>query len=65
MVYISDDHEPFQPGDRVTITEGTFAGSEGIVESVDLVKRRIVVLISIYGRDTPLGCMYSQAQRLP
>jgi len=65
MVNLSDDHEPFQPGDRVTITEGTFAGTEGEVESVDAGKRRIVVLINIYGRKTPCGCSYSQAWRLP
>jgi transcriptional antiterminator NusG len=40
-------------GDQVEIISGSFKGSEGIIESIDLSKKVVTVLISMFGRTTP------------
>jgi len=44
----------FQPGDRVRVKEGTFEKFEGAVDSVDVVMGKVILIIVIFGRPTPL-----------
>lgn len=41
------------PGDEVKVLSGAFAGSSGIIESIDEQKQIVVVLIEAFGRQTP------------
>jgi hypothetical protein len=41
-------------GDRVQVLAGPFIDFEGIVESIDFDKKRVRVLVDIYGRTTPV-----------
>jgi transcription antitermination factor NusG len=49
-------------GDRVRVSEGTFAGFEGVVDMIN--GNRICVLIEIAGRPKPLEIDRRQIERL-
>lgn len=53
----------FSPGEVVRITEGPFADFDGVVEDVNYEKNRLRVLVSIFGRSTPVELEFSQVQK--
>lgn len=52
----------FKKGDRVKITEGTFENFEGEVEQIDEANGRVTVMLSIFGRSTPVDIEYWQIE---
>ena len=50
----------FNKGDRVKINEGTFENFEGEVEQIDEANGRVTVMLSIFGRSTPVDIEYWQ-----
>jgi transcriptional antiterminator NusG len=48
----------FKPGDRVKIREGPFENFEGDVESIDEQKGMVTVLLTIFGRQSPVDVEY-------
>ncbi len=54
----------FAPGDRVKIKEGSFQNFEGNVESMDESKGIVTVLLTIFGRSTPVDVEYWQLEKL-
>ncbi|MFV2067718.1 MAG: transcription termination/antitermination protein NusG [Pirellulales bacterium] len=52
----------FREGDRVKINEGTFENFEGEVSSLDQASGRVVVMINIFGRSTPVELEYWQVE---
>jgi len=52
----------FKKGDRVKINEGTFENFEGEVEQVDEANGRVTVMLSIFGRSTPVDIEYWQIE---
>ena len=54
----------FKKGDRVKITEGTFENFEGEVEQIDEANGRVTVMLSIFGRSTPVDIEYWQIEGL-
>ncbi len=54
----------FLPGDRVRITEGPFANFIGIVDEVKPDKGKVKVLVSIFGRETPVEIEFTHLQKL-
>ncbi|MDO4628473.1 MAG: transcription termination/antitermination protein NusG [Planctomycetia bacterium] len=54
----------FQVGDNVKVTEGTFMNYEGVVDSIDQINGRITVMISYFGRSTPVELEYWQVESL-
>jgi len=51
-------------GDRVKITEGSFENYEGSVDTVDVQKGMVTVLLTIFGRFTPVDVEYWQLEKL-
>ena len=52
----------FKKGDRVKINEGTFENFEGDVDTIDEANGRVIVMINIFGRSTPVELEYWQIE---
>ncbi len=53
----------FEKGDHVTVTEGPFANFNGVVDKVSPEKGKIRVLVSIFGRSTPVELEFGSVQK--
>ena len=53
----------FDAGDHVRVTEGAFANYTGTIEEVNADKHKVKVLISIFGRATPVELEYGQVEK--
>jgi transcriptional antiterminator NusG len=49
-------------GANIKIKEGTFENFEGTVESIDLTSGKVVVVINLFGRSTPVELEYWQIE---
>ncbi|MEN3033875.1 MAG: transcription termination/antitermination protein NusG [Aquificaceae bacterium] len=54
----------FEKGDQVRVIEGHFMNFTGSVEEVLPEREKVIVLISIFGRPTPVELEYSQVEKL-
>lgn len=54
----------FMPGDKVKIIEGPFANFIGIVDEVKADKGKVRVLVSIFGRETPVDIDFTNLQKI-
>lgn len=54
----------FEIGDEVRVTEGPFATFNGVVETVNHEKGKLRVLVSIFGRSTPVELDFMQATKI-
>ena len=52
----------YKEGDFVNILSGPFDGYSGVVDSIDLVKEVVVVMISMLGRETPVELGLNQIE---
>jgi transcriptional antiterminator NusG len=55
---------PFRVGDRVRVKEGNFQNLEGDVDRIDEANGRVTVIISIFGRSTPVELDHWQIEAL-
>jgi transcriptional antiterminator NusG len=53
-----------QVGERVKITDGPFKDFDGKVDEVDMEKGRVKVLVTIFGRETPVELDFLQMKKL-
>jgi transcription termination/antitermination protein NusG len=53
----------FEQGDHVRVIEGAFANFTGTIEEVKPEKQKVRVLVSIFGRATPVELDYSQVEK--
>lgn len=54
----------YSVNDLVRITDGPFKGYEGRVSEIDEAKGKVKVLVSIFGRETPVELDFLQAKKL-
>ena len=54
----------FKKGDQIKIREGAFENFEGAVDSIDAERGIVKVIVSIFGRSTPLDIEYWQIEKL-
>jgi transcriptional antiterminator NusG len=53
----------FSPGQAVKIIDGPFADFEGRVDNVNHEKGKVRVLVSIFGRETPVELDFLQVEK--
>lgn len=54
---------PFMVGETVKVTDGPFSGFDGLIEEVNAEKRKLKVMVKIFGRKTPLELSYVQVEK--
>jgi transcriptional antiterminator NusG len=54
----------FKKGDQVKIREGAFENFEGAVDSIDAERGIVRVIVTIFGRSTPLDIEYWQIEKI-
>jgi transcriptional antiterminator NusG len=51
-------------GESVKVIDGPFNGFTGAIEKVNEEKRKLEVMVKIFGRKTPLELSYMQVEKL-
>ena len=51
---------PFEVNETVKVTDGPFNGFSGVIEEVNTEKRKLKVMVKIFGRKTPLELGFMQ-----
>lgn len=54
----------FKKGDQIKIREGAFENFEGAVDSIDQERGIVKVIVTIFGRSTPLDIEYWQVEKI-
>ena len=54
---------PFVVDEAVQVTDGPFSGCSGIIEEVNADKRKLKVMVKIFGRKTPLELGFNQVEK--
>ena len=54
----------FELGENVRVMEGPFANFTGVVDDVNLEKGKVRVLVSIFGRPTPIEIEFVQLEKI-
>ena len=54
---------PYSVNDAVKVTDGPFSGFDGIIEEVNAEKRKLKVMVKIFGRKTPLELAFNQVEK--
>ena len=54
---------PYMVGETVKVTFGPFNGFSGIIEEVNNEKKKLKVMVKIFGRKTPLELGFMQVEK--
>ncbi|SCY45232.1 transcription antitermination protein nusG [Nonlabens sp. Hel1_33_55] len=55
---------PFKNGETIKVVDGPFNGFNGTIEKVNEEKRKLEVMVKIFGRKTPLELSYMQVEKV-
>lgn len=55
---------PFNIGETIKVIDGAFNGFEGSIEKINEEKRKLEVMVKIFGRKTPLELSFMQVEKL-
>ncbi len=58
-----DTSIPYEVGETVKVAEGPFSGFAGIIEEVNTEKKKLKVMVKIFGRKTPLELGFMQVEK--
>jgi len=63
---IQDDNVaiPFDIGETIKVVDGPFNGFNGTIENVNEEKRKLEVMVKIFGRKTPLELSFMQVEKV-
>jgi transcriptional antiterminator NusG len=54
----------FRPGQKVRIIDGPFADFMGLVDEIDIDRAKVRVLVSFFGRETPIELDFLQVEKM-
>ena len=54
---------PYSVDETVKVTDGPFSGFSGVIEEVNSEKRKLKVMVKIFGRKTPLELGFMQVEK--
>ena len=54
---------PFIVGETVKVTDGPFNGFNGTIEEINVEKKKLKVMVKIFGRKTPLELSFMQVEK--
>ena len=55
---------PYMVGETVKVVDGPFNGFDGSIEKINEEKRKLEVMVKIFGRKTPLELSYMQVEKI-
>jgi transcriptional antiterminator NusG len=55
---------PYISGETVKVIDGPFNGFDGTIEKINEEKRKLEVMVKIFGRKTPLELSYMQVEKI-
>lgn len=58
----AEPEAPFEKGENVKVTKGPFAGFTGSVDEIFAERRRVKVVVTIFGRPTPIDLDFLDVQ---
>ena len=62
-ITVPQEKSPFAPGGEIHIAQGPFSGFVGIIDKVDEDREKLTVMVSIFGRMTPVELGFDQVKK--
>jgi transcriptional antiterminator NusG len=59
-----NEEQSFKPGEMVEIIHGPFAKLTGKVRDVNIDKRMLLMIVEIFGRDTPVELRFREVRKI-
>ena len=57
------NHNPYHVGENVKVIDGPFNGFNGVIEEINEEKKKLKVMVKIFGRKTPLELSFMQVEK--
>jgi transcription termination/antitermination protein NusG len=63
-INVDNQNIPFTSGETVKVIDGPFNGFNGTIEKINEEKRKLEVMVKIFGRKTPLELSFMQVEKV-